>query len=458
MKESINDENDGHDLSRKNKSASRWGSFFSLWSFFPETDNASLVDDPQAVIHAWRDRALTIIVVSSVVLNLPALIAAGKQDLSIIPDWASSLVLFLSIAVLCVALIKKIDLEWRIFLAILGKASIGILQYGTTHLIGSGRLSLMMLPVTALILAGPRLAGNFFAFCVAGISIITGLFASGLFSVQTEILANITPGFWVFQAFVWLGNILPHMYLMVHLLHLQEKIMMAVRSAKNDIDQEIARNRRLESEIDRIGEIEKQKLGAELHDGLCQHLTATLLNCSALEYQLKAAEKPETEAVRNIREAVEKSISMAYEVARGLCPVQIQSEGLIPALQQLCLETRRRHKIRCQFKTDHDVIVSDHEKKLQLYRIVGEAVSNAVRHSNCSCVEVSLKRDGNVNVLEIFDDGRGIDPDIEKKHGMGMSIMEYRASLIGGTLETKNNEKTGFSVICRFVAEEISHD
>ncbi len=423
-----------------------------IFNLFPEFNEAALAENPSEVMHTWRERALLIVVFASLIANLPLALAAVKGEFKIIPQWAANLVLMAYFPCIAFSLVRSIAFISRVHLILGAKAIVGAIQLITTQLVGGGRLTLAFLPVTALILGGTRAAGNMLLLCVFIIGSITCMMAADTAIPAAVHTDNITAGYWLFQFFVWIGGIVPQLYLMGHFLALQNRTVVAVSSARDKIDAEVARNRRLEYEINKIGEKERQKLGAELHDGLCQHLTATLLNCSTLEYRMKKSDSADLASIKKIREGTERAIALAYEVARGLCPVRIEQDSLIPALQLLCREIRQKSEIDCRIQADQGIKIPTSEAGLHLYRIAGEAIANAVKHSACSRIIVRLAGSENEIVLEISDNGHGMPSEKVFSKGMGLNIMQYRAHLIGGNLEIKVAEMGGTSVICRLPA------
>ncbi len=420
----------------------------TTFNLFPEFNETALAENPAEVMNAWRERALIIVVFASLIANLPVALAAVKGEFKIIPQWAADIVIIIYLPCIVFSLVRNISLFTRIHMLLGAKALIGAVQLITTQLIGGGRLTLAFLPVTALVLGGTRAAGNILLLCILIIGSITYAITSGAIVPAATHYENITTGYWIFQFFVWLGGIIPQLYLMGHFLALQDRTVAAVSAARCRINAESERNRRLEYEINRIGEAERQKLGAELHDGLCQHLAATLLHCSTLEYRMKDATSTHLVPVQGIREAIERSIGMAYEVARGLCPVRIEPDSMIPALQELCQKTRQRSEISCKLQADRNIRIPSPEAGLHLYHIAGESVMNAIKHSDCSRVTIKLVGNNNEIILEIADNGRGMPPENEPTRGMGLNIMRHRARLIGGILEIKSNETGGTSIIC----------
>ncbi|RYD72229.1 MAG: histidine kinase, partial [Verrucomicrobiaceae bacterium] len=88
---------------------------------------------------------------------------------------------------------------------------------------------------------------------------------------------------------------------------------------------------------------------------------------------------------------------------------------------------------------------------LQLYRIAQEAISNAIRHGEASEVRLSLDApDGGRGRLVIRDNGKGIPKPPPTSSGLGLRIMQYRAGLVGGTLDISRAESGGTEVVCSF--------
>lgn len=417
-------------------------------------DEASLPAEARQTLHTWREKVTQILIFVKIILNTPLLAAAAQGRINILPQPAGLLMFLANIPLFITFFIKAVPLRQRVITLLLTSAATGAIQLGTMQLVGSGRSSLLILPITAMILAGSRTAW-------ATMALSTAIFAAIPILIYNQFLPdlgitgiNINQGYWAFQAFVWLGQIIPEIVILAHFLALQQKTLTAECTARKLLATESSERRRLEAEISRISEAERQKLGSELHDGLCQHLTATLLNCTALEFQQKAAGTADTTSIERIRGAVEKSISMAYEVARGLCPVHMEPDSLIPALQQICQDVREQKNIACKLQAQQEITIQNPEHALHLYRIAGEAVKNAVKHSRCSNITIKLTLTKTDTILEVIDNGIGISHDSNNSPGMGLQIISYRASLIGATLEILSNETGGTTIACHLPIPE----
>jgi signal transduction histidine kinase len=88
---------------------------------------------------------------------------------------------------------------------------------------------------------------------------------------------------------------------------------------------------------------------------------------------------------------------------------------------------------------------------LHLYRIAQEAINNAIKHAAAKRIKVTADFERDNKVLCIEDDGCGFDPNVEPGPSSGMSLMPYRAAMIGGTLTVTSQLNVGTKVECRFV-------
>lgn len=88
-----------------------------------------------------------------------------------------------------------------------------------------------------------------------------------------------------------------------------------------------------------------------------------------------------------------------------------------------------------------------------LYRIAQEAVSNAVRHSRATRINIQLSSANGCLELTISDNGRGLPPRPARSEGLGLQLMPHRASLIGAQLDIHSTPKRGVTVTCRLKLE-----
>ncbi len=117
----------------------------------------------------------------------------------------------------------------------------------------------------------------------------------------------------------------------------------------------------------------------------------------------------------------------------------------------------------CSFECIDPVGITNNITATHLYRIAQEAVSNAIRHSEANQIVVSLAQVDNDVILEIRDNGVGIDAGLldqanvsKRSSGFGLGIMDYRAELVGGTLHIGRQDNSGTIVRAVFPREVLN--
>jgi signal transduction histidine kinase len=205
--------------------------------------------------------------------------------------------------------------------------------------------------------------------------------------------------------------------------------------------------RETEKKILEISDREQARIGQDLHDGLCQLLVSAAFTCNGIQQQLSAASRPEAGRAEELGEMLDSAITDARQLARGLYPVKLETDGLTSALEELAASIRRRFPIECVLDCPHPVLVRDNAIATHLYRIAQEAVNNAVKHSGGDRVVIQVCRASKKLELSVTDNGRGIDLSLEKK-GMGLNIMDYRTRRLGGTLKLSSPGERGTTVLC----------
>lgn len=211
---------------------------------------------------------------------------------------------------------------------------------------------------------------------------------------------------------------------------------------------DITERKRLEREILEISDREQRRIGQDLHDGLCQHLTAIELMSQVVAQKLAARSQPEADRMGEIAGHVRNVIGQTRLLARGLSPVTLESEGLMSALKELALNTTGMFGVKCEFECRPAVLVDDHATATHLYRIAQEAVSNAIKHGHASEVLIRLNQEDSRVAVTVTDNGTGFPKIPPVGTGMGLRIMQSRAGMIGGALSVTNRPAGGASVNC----------
>jgi PAS domain S-box-containing protein len=210
---------------------------------------------------------------------------------------------------------------------------------------------------------------------------------------------------------------------------------------------------RLQREILEISEREQARIGQDVHDGLCQQLIGVTLKANSLEQSLTSQQRPEAAAARKICGLLDEAITESRRVCRGLYPIRLRTEGLVPALEELAGAISERHPVPCRFEADRQELNCDVPTATHLYRIAQEALNNALKHSGARNLAIQLTEAEGAILLQIKDDGKGLGPtglrsSSARGSGMGLHIMDYRARLIGGRLQVQS-DANGTTVSCR---------
>ena len=203
-------------------------------------------------------------------------------------------------------------------------------------------------------------------------------------------------------------------------------------AAKAQMDA-LERTRQLEQEIVRTSEREQMRIGQDLHDGVCQNLAAIDCAMECLKSDLGGEGAfPDAATARVFQKLLKETIVDARNLARGIFPVLMDAEGLSTALNDLVSTTNQLRQASITFEASDNIQIKEPATAMHLYRIVQEALSNAMRHAHASHVAVHVVRNGYSLTISVADDGCGFSTG-QAPTGMGMGLwtMQYRANLIG---------------------------
>jgi PAS domain S-box-containing protein len=230
---------------------------------------------------------------------------------------------------------------------------------------------------------------------------------------------------------------------------------------------DVSQRRALQLHVLEISAEEHRKIGQELHDGVQQELTGFSLMMGALLDNLllvnadqelssvhsKALSKA-IEIAEKLSDGFSQSASRVRQLAHGIMPVHVDPSGLRSALHDLAQRTNLVPGVSCHFICEQSLTLPDNTTATNLYRIVQEAIANALRHSHASSISISLEMNNGALTLIVTDNGRGFDvQQIQselrgKSERLGLRTMEYRANTIGGELYIESVISQGTRIVC----------
>ncbi len=207
--------------------------------------------------------------------------------------------------------------------------------------------------------------------------------------------------------------------------------------------------KRLAREIIEIANREQQRIGGDLHDGLGQDLTGIALMLKGVVARLPKESSGAHRDVEEVIGLVNNAIESTRTLARGLSPVGTGRDSLAGAIQTLAARVIERFGVQvdCQLDFDEPLGLSE-TAATHVYRIVQEALTNALRHSGATEIAVRVKASDGELHLQVDDNGRGFQRAPDGPQGLGLDIMRYRAQMLGGDLVIDSGDGGGASVRC----------
>jgi len=221
------------------------------------------------------------------------------------------------------------------------------------------------------------------------------------------------------------------------------------------LEKEVAERARLEREVIESCGREQRRIAYDLHDGVGQHLVGIALSAKLLEQELRGEHPAQAKKASAIVRLANQTARHARLTARSLEGADGVGD-LKVALEALAANVRTNCRVAANVKADASSFPVSAPAAAQLYRIVQEALHNAVEHGRARKVQIDLVVDGDNMALTVRDDGKGFDGSAAS-NGMGLRIMRYRAQCIGGSCEVQSNRTEGTTVTCRVPLQADAH-
>ena len=211
---------------------------------------------------------------------------------------------------------------------------------------------------------------------------------------------------------------------------------------------EIALKTDLQRQMMEISEKEQRRIGQDLHDSLSQQLGGIAFMGQVLSDKLRKKGIEEAADMEKLVAHIQNALTHTRDLAKGLYPTRAKG-GLVAALNELACSVAELFKVKITVQSEPGLNSTDEAVTFHGYRIVQEAVNNALRHGKAGRVAVRLARHKGAVVLTVADDGTGF-PEKPNRKGMGLNIMEYRAASIGASFRVERGRTRGAVVKCVF--------
>ena len=213
--------------------------------------------------------------------------------------------------------------------------------------------------------------------------------------------------------------------------------------------------RQLSQQLVAAQEEERKNLSRELHDHVGQMLTALRMEIGRIDRLRLSGERvrPDSSldgsprsgiagAVAECRKLVDDMVRTVRDLALGLRPSMLDDFGLQPALEWHVRDFGRRFGIPVELSVDGDLELLAEQHRTCVYRSVQEALTNCVRHSRASRIDVSVVRKGDGLTVTVADDGVGFNP-AQRAGGLGLRGIEERVRDVHGILTIRSAAGAG---------------
>ena len=216
------------------------------------------------------------------------------------------------------------------------------------------------------------------------------------------------------------------------------------------VARDVTARKRMEKEILEISSREQQRLGHDLHDGVCQQLAAIAYRTHILARRLQDKDAADSSEANDISHLINEALVQTRTVARGLFPVRLEEDGLAAAVEELAGSIGKLFNIKCNFSSSGTLPTIHNSVAMHLHFIAQEAIMNAAKHSQASVITIRLSKEKDDLIMTVQDNGGGFLAADRSRAGMGIGIMRYRAKAIGAVLELVTQPRQGTLITCKY--------
>jgi PAS domain S-box-containing protein len=216
---------------------------------------------------------------------------------------------------------------------------------------------------------------------------------------------------------------------------------------------DITDRKRAERKVIDAQEQERSRIGRELHDDINQRL-------GLLAIELDQLRNNPVEVQSHLQELLEKTTALSHDVqalSHELHSSKLEYLGVVSGMKSWCREFSQRQKMEVDFRSDVSSPLP-FEIGLSLFRVLQEALHNAVKHSGVKRVEVQIAERSNEVHLLVRDSGKGFDIEAARRgNGLGLTSMEERVRLVNGTIAFESKPMAGTTITVRvpFKSEHV---
>ncbi len=215
---------------------------------------------------------------------------------------------------------------------------------------------------------------------------------------------------------------------------------------------EIANQKRLLApRIIQAQEEERRRVAREIHDGPAQSMANVVMRSEVCERLLETDQPAARRELQELREIVKLSLQDVRRIIFDLRPMALDDLGLVPALSRYLEKLKERYDVPVEVKCKGAQCRLNPLIEVAVFRVVQEAVQNAVKHANAKKIGVKLELEPQHIIAVVEDNGIGFDCEEylrqPRENSYGLVGMKERLEILGGQLSIKSNPGNGTEVL-----------
>jgi PAS domain S-box-containing protein len=197
-------------------------------------------------------------------------------------------------------------------------------------------------------------------------------------------------------------------------------------------------------------EEERTRIARELHDDISQRIALQALNLESLKEALPASATELERGIGDVQDQISDIASDIQGLSHRLHSSKLDYLGLEVAAAGFCKEVSERQGVEIDFNCENVPKRLSQEISLCLFRVMQEALQNAIKHSGSRHFDVSLRGGLNEIQLTVLDSGIGFDPeDATRGSGLGLTSIRERLKLVNGKLFIDSQSQRGTTILAR---------
>lgn len=217
---------------------------------------------------------------------------------------------------------------------------------------------------------------------------------------------------------------------------------------------DITQRKLLQNRLLGVAEQERQRIGMELHDDLCQRLAGLRLKVGVLTNSLQSSDSKTADLARRVAEELSEAVGIARLFARGLAPVELDRLGLSQAMKDLAETVEKTFGIACLLDLPETFRDLPSEISTHVFRAIQELAANAAKHSSPDWIQITLVEKGDRLMVNVSHNGSSFIPnEVESNGGLGLHFLQQRLDALGTSLRRGKKVSTDGKEIVTAVFE-----